>query len=936
MKTYALSIVGFLLLCKLTANPQSHISTLADTLLPQIQIGKDSVLDFIALPYHAVPKNYFPVAVEHFDADQFNKGLVSDPMLLLQGKTAGIQIYNRGGDPNTASLVRFRGLSSTVQRLPLYIVDGQPVFSLNNIDPNDIATMTLLKDGAAQAMYGIRASNGVVLLTTHSAKDSDDKLQVSYNVQAVVSTPHKLIATTSTDEYLMRGGLDFGSRTDWADHVLQNAFSHTHHLAVGGRIKQLDYRISANIRDVQGVLRQSGFDQGNVRANIGYTALKGKLQARIIASVTRRESQFGFKEAVRNMLTNNPTVPIYASEDARYYVNPEVFEGYYEQIGLADTYNPVAMINLNDRFGEARSLNAMASLSYQIVPKWGVHVRLSRENSFSNQRAYYSPNALFLGNVLSSIDSLSGRGELTDFEQTQQFVEAFTTISTSFLNRPLNFTVGASTIIGDNEHRSIRIRGFSDKGLIDHYTIADANSGIITSQIIDNTYSKWSSDFAAYYGMANLHLSPRLWMHASLRYEGSDKLGADQQWGTFPALGLGYDLVPLFPSFSRLSIRGGVGITGAIPDEAALSKRKTIFHVTFPTDYVDPDGGYLQVIRDENPDLKWEEKKEWNIGIDAEKGRWSAFVEAYTRQVTGLYTRQSGEQFYDPYTYVNANAIRTLGLEAGLDISLLEQQHTTYQTGIRLSTFKTTYTELNAELIMLQDGCCGSVNPWVLAYKGGTVGHLMGPVFNGVGPVGEALFVDINGDGIVVSQFDNLPPGVSDADLALLGQGTPKLELGWWHSLQHKGWSVNALIRGAFGHSLVNRYRQFYEGIGLGNGNNPYNYVQTELAVNNLRSRTFTSLFIEKASFVKLDYISISKAIKTGFPEFELSVGLQNVLLASRYTGTDPEPALEDAGDVLYSGYATDRAPSPVIQGIDRRNQYIPARQFVLGVAARF
>ena len=251
-------------------------------------------------------------AVVTVDAKEFNKGPINDPAQLLQGKVAGLQVYNRGGDPNASSTIRLRGLSTIgANTEPLVVIDGVIGASLDNVDPNDIAEINVLKDGSAAAIYGSRGSSGVILVTTKSGAAGDTK--VTYNGQISSSQPVNGIPVMSASEFINTGGTDLGSQTDWLGEITGSGFSHLHNIAVSGGAGSSTYRVSANLRQVDGVVKNTGFDQFNARLNLSTRALNDKLKIDFNTSFTERESQFGFNEALRYALTYNPTAPIFGT-----------------------------------------------------------------------------------------------------------------------------------------------------------------------------------------------------------------------------------------------------------------------------------------------------------------------------------------------------------------------------------------------------------------------------------------------------------------------------------------------------------------------------------------------------------------------------------------------------------------------------------------------
>ena len=277
-----------------------------------IDIGSQSVIDVamaagelldevVVVGYGTQREKEITSAVTSVDAEEFNQGPITDPAQLLQGKVAGLQVYNRGGDPNGQSnVVRLRGISTVgANTEPLVVIDGVIGASLANVDPNDIESMSVLKDGSAAAIYGSRGSSGVIIVTTRSGSSGSGKVDFSYNGQLGTSSAFNTVPVMNRDEFLATGGTDLGSDTNWADEVTRAGTSNVHSLAASGGFGNTSFRVSGNYRNVDGILQGSGFEQFNGRLNFSSKALNDRLSIDFNSSFTNRNSEFGFREALR-------------------------------------------------------------------------------------------------------------------------------------------------------------------------------------------------------------------------------------------------------------------------------------------------------------------------------------------------------------------------------------------------------------------------------------------------------------------------------------------------------------------------------------------------------------------------------------------------------------------------------------------------------------
>ena len=233
-------------------------------------------------------------AVTSISAEEFNQGAINDASQLLQGKVAGLQIYNRGGDPNAGTVIRLRGLSSLGANIsPLVVIDGVVGASLNNVDPSDIESYTVLKDASAAAIYGSRGSSGVIIVTTKSG--GVGAAQLTYSGQLSSSSILNQIDTMSPQEFIASGGRDLSSQTDWLDEVTRDAFTQIHNVSATGGNGKTNYRVSANLREAEGILLNSGFDQFNTRLNFSTTALDDRLKIDFNTSFTQRDQKNGLE-----------------------------------------------------------------------------------------------------------------------------------------------------------------------------------------------------------------------------------------------------------------------------------------------------------------------------------------------------------------------------------------------------------------------------------------------------------------------------------------------------------------------------------------------------------------------------------------------------------------------------------------------------------------
>ena len=864
-------------------------------------------------------------AVVKIDEEEFNKGTINDASQLLQGKVAGLQVYNRGGDPNAGATIRLRGISTVgANTQPLVVIDGVIGASLANVDPTDIESINVLKDGSAAAIYGSRGSSGVILVTTKSGKEG--KVSLTYNGQFGISNAMNTVNVLNAAEFVAAGGTDLGSSSDWVGAVTRQAVSSIHNISAAGGNGNTSYRVSANFRDVEGILISSDFSQFNTRLNFSTKALNDKLSLTVNTAFTQRKQNNGSKEALKYAVLYNPTAPIYADDYTLGAFDNTLFGGYFETLGLFDSYNPVSIAKQQINQGDKSELNYSINAAYQFNDNLSVNLNAaSQVSKYSNQ--LYNPTTLYRGgNATSPVRK--GLAEFYDQTYSFKLSEIYGRYSTDFGNTNVALTAGYSYQQQNFNDHFMSLGDFPNETAagINFINAIEYSQDLLNAGLIGaNSNASPDDKIIAFFGRANVTIDDGIFINASLRREGSTKLGAENQWGIFPAAGIGVDLEKyLNTGADKFKVRLGYGVTGALPGPNGLSQQIRGF-----TYDGGQGGGSSSPSRDANPDLKWEEKAETNVGIEYRKGALDVTLDLYTRDISDfILDRQVDVAVYPTgRRFENAGKLNTQGAELAINYQVSES----YNTGIVLSTYKTVLEEyvLDAEMRANLGAPGQNATAVVRVKQGEEIGQLWGPVFESVAANGSPVLADINNDGnLVVGQDQALNP---DVDFTELGNGIPDLELGWTNQVTFGEWTVNAFFRGAFGHSLVNTFRAFYEP--RISTQSSYNYVTTDLAPEGLTGARFSSLYVEKADFFKLDNLTVTRNIDTsnitGIDGLQISLNAQNPFVITNYSGLDPEPALVDIGE--NGGGADVLSP-----GLDRRNSYFAAQSFTLGVNIKF
>jgi TonB-linked SusC/RagA family outer membrane protein len=879
-----------------------------------LQSDVTSLSEVIVVGYGSQDKKEITSSVVSLGDKEFNKGNINDPAQLLQGKVPGLSVYNRGGDPNSGSTIRLRGLSTVGQNTsPLVVIDGVIGASLDNVDPNDIESVNVLKDGSAAAIYGSRGSSGVILVTTKRGSRKSGEMAVTYNGYVSAATISRLQPIMTPSEYIAAGGNDLGAETDWIREVTRTGISNVHNIAVSGGNNSTTFRVSTNFRNVQGILKGSEFDQINARANLTHTTLNDKLKLDLNMAITNRESNYSFNEALRYAVLYNPTAP------------KRFDNGSYFQAILFDNFNPVAIIDQNINEGNRKNINYNAKLDYSITDNLTATVSYGQQFDNVSNGEYYSSQSLFRG--------LNRNGLARRYISERKFslVETYATYSKAFSKINMDISGGYSFQQAEFQDLFIEAGDFPSDAL--GYHQLEASGDRLNPGKVNISSGRTPKErIIAGFGRVNLTYDNAIFFNASVRREGSTKLGKDNKWGIFPALGVGVDLNHYLDlgNVDVLKFRAGYGLTGSLPNDNGLSQSGY--------GYSTQGGGAVTPTRGASADLKWEEKAEINLGIDfGFKGKLTGALDVYTRDIKDFILQTAVPVTEDPsgIKFRNAGSLRTRGMELSLNYNAVQLGQVRWTPGIVASTYKTTLESfIINEQIRAELGAPGQNATFMTRVAvGEELGQIWGPVFDRVNETtGAPVFKDLNGDGTIISApAEALNP---NGDFRQLGRGFPTLELGWTNEFSYKNWDFNAFFRGAFGHSLVNSFRAFYEPIDPG-AINSYNRVITDKAVSGLTSAQYSSLYVEKADFVKLDNVTIGYRIKTGSSSLvrnlRIYANVQNAFVITNYTGIDPEPVLADPGPSDNGGFLP--ASADVLSpGIDRRGTYFAARTFTFGI----
>ena len=904
-----------------------------------VNLVSDSELDeVIVTGYGSQNEREITSATVNVNAEDFNQGPINDPVQLLQGKVAGLSIYKPGGNPNESPTIRIRGLSTLgANTAPLIVIDGVPGATLANIDANDIESMTVLKDGSGAAIYGTRGSSGVILIT--SKKGQTGPMQVSYSTSFAQSSIAQRIPVLSATEFKSNGGTDLGTETDWIDAITRNGSNIIHNFSAAGGNDNSNYRVSANVRKATGILNRTGFDQINTRAHLNTKAINDKLNVNFNLSYTKRDADLGDERAFEFAQFYNPTSPIFATDPlARYQVDPVQFGGYFEQLGLFRSYNPVAIIEQTRNTRYSTDFNYNVAATYNLTDNFEITAVAAEQRTTSSSQLYRPTTLWFEGNATSP--TRKGLARHNTFNFTSRVFEYYGRWNIDLGNNNLNLTGGYSYNQFNGSGNDFELGDFPDNSIDWSDAIGGSQDLLNAGFIGANSYASPDDKIVGMFARANFVINNRYFLNASLRREGSSRFGEDNRWGVFPSFGVGADLNEILGlGVRKLKVRASTAVTGALPGQVGLTRPIR----NFVYDGGGSAGGSTQLLRAANPDLKWEEKNEFNFGIEYEIDRLSLDFDIYNRKIKDfILDRQVDVAVYGvDRRFENAGQVTSKGWEFKAEYDVIKSSDLTYNTGLIFYSNKVILDEFVID--RAQYGFLGSPGQNAVAMikvqVGEELGQIYGPVFEGVNADGSPQFKDVVPDGNLNTDSGNVLQ--EDYDGETLGSAYPTLEMSWSNQIEFgDGWSVNAFFRGAFGHSLINTFRAFYE------PNVPsqtsYNQMNTSLREPNLAVAQYSSLYVEKADFILLDNLTIAKKIEfgegKGIKDMTVSLNALRPFVITNYTGTDPTPELFDAlgGGDENVGSGEGASAALLAPGIDRREDYFASKTFSIGLSVNF
>jgi TonB-linked SusC/RagA family outer membrane protein len=887
----------------------------------QLQAQAVELGELIVVGYGQQRREDITGAVAKVDVTDFVDAPAVDAASLVAGKIAGLVVNTTSGDPTRGTEISLRGIGTLeASAQPLIIVDGVPG-SLETVAPQDIQSIDILKDASAAAVYGSRAANGVVFITTK--KYDGGAATIRYDgytsVQSLYRQPDFLNAADvrrlAAEGFSTPAGNtfeDLGYATDWQASVMRdNPIAYNHNVTIMGGDGATNYTASLNYEYDEGLFQRSDNKEVTGRVNIGHSMYDGKLKADV-NMVSRFQNEFtgvNFDYLWRQALIRNPTDRIYQDD------------GSWQTRGTYFYTNPVQMLDTYGGDAETRDLRLHGTLTFRPLPEFSLAIMGGTErDEFMRGRFRTLDNPDVPGINWADRDADSNVSQILNITGTYQ--NTFGANQITFLGGYEYWDRVHDQFGADNERFPTDLFGYSN-----------LNAGAGLQQGLAGLGSaKWSYKTIGFFGRLNWDWNNRFLAMASLRYEGDSRFGDDHQWGVFPGVQLGWRLseegfLQDVEAINDLKVRAGFGVTGIAPRDPYLSLTTYQYQGRYPV-----GGSWVQGLvpgQNPNPDLRWEKKEELNIGAD---------VSLFDYRLSGTldyYQRDTRDMLYNydvpvpPFLYdqilANVGHMRNKGLEASLTYDVVRSADFRWRTNANWSTNKNTLLSLSNDVYETSD--C-----FYPGYTGEPIQTSTHRLCIG-GPIGEFYgfeSVDINADGewMVLDSAGTGPIPYSEAgsnDRRILGNGVPKHYAAWNNSMQWKKFDLNVNMRGAFGFKILNFGRLYYENL----NNTQYNMLHSAFDPVYGKSildypLVYVSYYVENGNYWKVDNATLGYTLDSDMlPGFlgnvaesaRLYIAGRNLLTLTGYKGLDPEVR------------ATGLDP-----GVDHRDQYPTVRTFTIGM----
>lgn len=876
------------------------VLSISDNMKVKLESDSKALADVVVIGYGTARKSDLTGSVATVKSKDFNKGLVSSPEQLINGKVSGVQIMSNSGSASAGSTIRVRGGASlNASNDPLIVLDGVPLEQggisgnssnfLSMINPSDIESMTVLKDASSTAIYGSRASNGVIIITTK--KGQQGAVKVNFNTTNSLQTRAQMVDMLSRDEFvnvINQFGTDnqkslLGTaNTDWNDEVYHTAFGTDNNLSVSGSIdKWLPFRVSVGYYNQSGLVRKDNVERWTGNVVLTPSFFQDHLKLTINAKGTLNNNSFNNGGAVWAAATFNPTIPVYSGNDKYGGYNEALdADGYPVNAGVR---NPRGLVDLYDSKSKVSRFIGSMDVDYKVhfLPDLKLHATVGADYAKGDGTIHVP---VYAAQSYNKDESLGG----SDYKYGPQKNE----------NRLLTLYANYAKYFEDIKSNVDLTAGYdyqywkSTTPL--YYTKSATGTNLSTVKASDYRHVMLS-----YYGRINYSFDGKYLLTATVRRDASSRFSKDTRWGTFPSVALGWTLTeePWLKNqkvLSNLKLRASYGVTG---QQEGIGNYNYLpvytYSVTGAEAFI--NGQYINTYRPEAyvSDLKWETTTSWNFGLDFGflNGRIGGAIDFYTRKTKDLLASvptAAGTNF-SKTILTNVGNVDSKGIEVSLNATPIQTKDWEWNL-----SYNFTWQNMKVKNLSLTKGGSQTnvkVGPSIDAYQFQVLSEGYEPYMfyvyhqlydSKTGKPIEGAYADLNNDG-----------EINDADLYRYHSPAPKYIMGLSTSLRYKQLTLGMSFR-----ANIDNY--VYNGMGMSTGafetvsynNSQLNNLNTSFLKTGFKTRQYLSdYYVENASFLKLDNLSLSYNVGkiNKWASLTVSAMVQNVFTITGYSGTDPE-----------------------------------------------
>lgn len=876
------------------------VLSISDNMKVKLESDSKALADVVVIGYGTARKSDLTGSVATVKSKDFNKGLVSSPEQLINGKVSGVQIMSNSGSASAGSTIRVRGGASlNASNDPLIVLDGVPLEQggisgnssnfLSMINPSDIESMTVLKDASSTAIYGSRASNGVIIITTK--KGQQGAVKVNFNTTNSLQTRAQMVDMLSRDEFVNvinqfgdanQKSLLGTANTDWNDEVYRTAFGTDNNLSVSGSIdKWLPFRVSVGYYNQSGLVRKDNVERWTGNVVLTPSFFQDHLKLTINAKGTLNNNSFNNGGAVWAAATFNPTIPVYSGNDKYGGYNEALdADGYPVNAGVR---NPRGLVDLYDSKSKVSRFIGSMDVDYKVhfLPDLKLHATVGADYAKGDGTVYVPAYA---AQSYNKDESLGG----SDYKYGPQKNE----------NRLLTLYANYAKYFEDIKSNVDLTAGYdyqywkSTTPL--YYTKSAAGTNLSTVKASDYRHVMLS-----YYGRINYSFDGKYLLTATVRRDASSRFSKDTRWGTFPSVALGWTLTeePWLKNqkvLSNLKLRTSYGVTG---QQEGIGNYNYLPVYTYSVAGTEAfiNGQYINTYRPEAyvSDLKWETTTSWNFGLDFGflDGRIGGAIDFYTRKTKDLLASvptAAGTNF-SKTILTNVGNVDSKGIEVSLNATPIQTKDWEWNL-----SYNFTWQNMKVKNLSLIKGGSQTnvkVGPSIDAYQFQVLSEGYEPYMfyvyhqlydSKTGKPIEGAYADLNNDG-----------EINESDLYRYHSPAPKYIMGLSTSLRYKQLTLGMSFR-----ANIDNY--VYNGMGMSTGafetvsynNSQLNNLNTSFLKTGFKTRQYLSdYYVENASFLKLDNLSLSYNVGkiNKWASLTVSAMVQNVFTITGYSGTDPE-----------------------------------------------